>query len=148
MCKATLYNCVIPALIFFSVLSWASGSGYLTPTMGQAFSWKPCFPGPRSWWPQSPSGLQWIKLSVIGHRPHPPMRSIRSLLPELLEAREALCHLSTQHKSALHLQFADGKPQSTGPGSRGTRMLEGAHPPRKGQRSRCRIHGRGPGRCV
>ena len=57
-----------------------------------------------------------MKLSVIGDRPHPPVHSIRSILSELLEARKALQYVSMQQKSALHLQFENCKPQSTGLG--------------------------------
>ena len=57
-----------------------------------------------------------MKLSVIGDRPHPPVHSIRSILSELLEARKALQYVSMQQKSALHLQFENCKPKSTGLG--------------------------------
>lgn len=57
-----------------------------------------------------------MKLSVIGGKPHPRVHSIRNVLFELLEARKALGYVSMQRKSALYLQFADYKPQSTGLG--------------------------------
>lgn len=53
---------------------------------------------------------------MTGSKPHPLVHSIKSVLSELLEARNTLGYVSMQQKSVSHLQFVDCKPQSIGLG--------------------------------
>lgn len=89
-----MYNYVIPTLMFFLLCHGPLNQDGLHPQWDQLSTDKPLFPGPRELAALEPIWSQWMKLSVIGDGPHPPVHSIRSILSELLEARKALQYVS------------------------------------------------------